>query len=120
MVRPVNVTVNYRERPDRPYDNAYAFRDRGTGTYVIVAGQGRDADLGHDALILVHEFGHPMFDQFTTILVGLGILDEQPSGKGHGCHENQGKKSFHGIGRLGQSSFPVEPESPRMTPWRSR
>ncbi|MCC6623383.1 MAG: hypothetical protein IT385_19140 [Deltaproteobacteria bacterium] len=65
---PTQVIVNYREAPGQPYENAFAYRDPDDGgRFVIVAGQTAETDMAYDGMVLVHEYGHPVFDLLNDI-----------------------------------------------------
>lgn len=61
------VTVNYREAPGEPYENAYAYIDPEADRFIIVAGQADGIDMAYDGMVLAHEYGHPVFDLLTDI-----------------------------------------------------
>jgi len=65
---PTRVVVNYREAPGQDYENAFAYRDPDDGgRFVVVAGQTAEVDMAYDGMILVHEYGHPVFDLLNDI-----------------------------------------------------
>jgi MYXO-CTERM domain-containing protein len=66
----MSVTVNYRETENGDYDNAFMTRDQ-FGQTVLVFGQG-GVDFAYDADVLVHEFGHGIIYDTSSLVPGGG------------------------------------------------
>lgn len=62
-----DVITNYREGPGQDYLNAFAYRDPTSGRFHLTMGQAGAIDMAYDGLTLAHEYGHPIFDEKTTI-----------------------------------------------------